>query len=550
MKTTAYIQWLWDTSRGLRSRIALSAVCGVLYVCASLAFVWVSKRLVDIATSRVEGSLWLYISCMAGCIATQLLFSAASSRIDSLNSVRLKNQCRHRLFTRIMESRLTRKELPHTGDMLSRMEEDVRLVTEAVCMATPTVAVTLVQLAAAFGFLLILQPVLAWVLLGIMPVALLLSKVYMVRMRRLTHDIRTTESRVQAHVQEHLQHRTLIRTLEHTSRTLDTLGGMQEGLQVQVTHRTDFTLLSRTTVQAGFAMGYATAFLWGIFGLHSGVVTFGMMTAFLQLVAQIQRPVVELSRYLPSFIYAMTSAGRLAELETLPAEEKGNPQYLGESVGIRLENVSFGYPGGHRTVIKAFTHDFTPGSFTALMGETGVGKSTLVRLMLALLAPDSGRVVVYNDRQMLTASPLTRCNLVYIPQGNTLLSGTIRDNLLLANPDATEADLKAALHTAVADFVFALPDGLDTLCSENGVGLSEGQAQRIAIARGMLRPGTILLLDEPTSSLDSETEQLLLERLVEQTYGKTVILVTHRQAAARYCHRTVELKKDLYRQII
>ena len=197
-----------------------------------------------------------------------------------------------------------------------------------------------------------------------------------------------------------------------------------------------------------------------------------------------------------------------------------------------MESLDFSYPDGEKKVLNGFTHNFLPGSLTVVIGETGTGKSTFLRLILALLSPDSGRIVFYNKRKEVDVSPLTRCNLSYVPQGNTLISGTIRDNLLMGNPNATDEELYVA---------YTLPDGLNTLCGEQGTGLSEGQAQRIAIARGLLRPGRILLLDEPTSALDEKTEKILLERLSEQVRNKTLILITHREMIAQLCSSMVRM---------
>lgn len=530
-------RWLWNASQGYRVPILASILAGTTRIGISLTFVWQCKHLIDIATHQADGNIAIGLASMTGCIVLQLLLSSLVNRLYAHTEISLRNRLRQNLFEHILKSHWSGRETFHSGDMLNRMEEDVRTVTDLLAGSIPSAGITLFQLAGAALFLFCLDRRMAVVILLIMPLALLFSKFYMKRMRHLTREIRATDSRVQSHLQENLQHRTLISTLEYTSMAADTISTLQSGLKRLVMRRNSFSIFSGFMVQAGFALGYLTAFAWGIYGLDTGTVTFGTLTAFLQLVAQVQRPVVELARQIPAFISALTSVERIDELTSLPLEEQGEPLILKGKVGIRLENVTFAYPDGKRKVIEHFTHDFEPGSLTAVLGETGSGKSTMVRLMLALLRPDGGNITLYDERQSLPASPLTRRNFVYVPQGNTLVSGTLRDNLLLGNPEATDAQMWKALHMAAADFVHELPQGLGTPCGEMGTGLSEGQAQRIAIARGLLRPGNIVLLDEPTSSLDSDTEQTLLERLSHTIQGKTLIIITHQMQTARLCDK-------------
>ena len=524
----------------VRWRIMLNSLIGILYVASSLAFVWVCKGLVDLVTSGTSESLTFHIICMASCLLLQVVLTAVEQRVTNYSDIQLKNTLRHSLFKRLMESRWNGKENFHTGDTLNRVMEDVRVVSESVTKSVPSVVVAVVQFAAAFLFLFSLAPGLAWAIPGIMVVALLISRSYISRMRKLTKDIRTVEGNMQAHMQESLQHRLVIHTLERTPYVSDTLAGQQEELRGQVMNKTGYSIFARALIQIGFSAGYAAAFLWGVYGIRSGAATFGMMTAFLQLVGQLQRPIMNLSRQISPLINSLTSAERLSEIEAQPLEETGESCWLGDSVGVRFDGVDYSYPDGGRKIISGFTHDFIPGTTTALLGETGAGKSTLMRLMLGLLSPDRGDVVLYGSASV-PASAATRCNIVYVPQGNTLMSGTIRENLLLGDPDASDGMLADALYLAAADFVADLPDGLDTLCGEKGSGLSEGQAQRICIARSLLRKGGLLLLDEPTSALDTETEELLLTRLTSNLGGRTMIIVTHRTATADLCNSKLKI---------
>ena len=424
---------------------------------------------------------------------------------------------------------------------MNRLLDDVDSIANTISIVVPQSIVTAIQFISALTFLSILDYRLALVVTLILPAFMLFGRLYARRIRGYTKQIRDMDSNVQTHIQEYMQHRTLVASMEYTQHVVEDLELMQNDLREKVMRRTDYTLFSRRMIQAGFMGGYMVAFLWGIFGLREGVITFGMMTAFLQLVGQIQRPVLELSHQLPTFIHITTSVDRLAELTNMPLEQQGEAISLDGKVGVRLQGVTFGYEGNRDEVLHDFSCDFRPGSLTAVLGRTGAGKSTLVRIILGLLIPQKGKVEMYNDSRIEPISPLTRCNVAYVPQGNSLVSGTVRSNLLLGNPSASEEQMLKALHTAVADFVLELPDGLDTVCGEGGTAFSEGQAQRIAIARGLLRERSIVLMDEPTAALDVVTEQLLLERLGEYSRHRTLIIVTHHGATAKLCNAVVSV---------
>ena len=531
---------LMQRLRPIRWKILVIVLAGLVLVAASLAFVWISKRVVDIATGQAEASLGRGVVLMCGIMLVQLGVRVFLRWWEGYVVVQAQNRARQATFDHVMRSSWSGQERFHSGDTVNRIEEDIRVVTDFLCRSLPDCLVTVVQLVAASAFLFALSPSLAWILVFIMPVAVLGSRLFFRRMRALTGEIRTLDSRIQGHIQEKLQHRILIRSLQGIGGVVSRLAGLQGEVQDKTVTRLNYGAVSQGFMGLGFMVGYALAFFWGVFGLRDGTVTYGLMVAFLQLVGQVQRPVAEIARHIPAFIRALSSEERLLELEELPLEEEGSDIALPGAPGIRIEDLGFAYPGQPEPVLSQLDFDFRPGSMTVIEGETGAGKSTLIRLMMSLLKPTSGRIVLYDPE--VESSSRTLCNFMYVPQGNSLMSGTIRQNLLLADPAADEERLREALHLAAADFVFSLPDGLDTVCAEVGSGLSEGQAQRIAIARALLRPGGILVLDEATSALDAETEKTLLERLRTHCRGgKTVVCVTHRPAAAAYADAVLRL---------
>jgi ABC-type multidrug transport system fused ATPase/permease subunit len=533
--------YLWQASRGQRGRILLSCLTGVGGVLLSLAFIYTSKVVIDVATGHRPGHLWNAAALAIVLLLLQLGCSALDSWLSARMQVEAGNALRSRLFDRLIRSRWSELERFHTGDVVNRIEQDTTALVTLLTGSLPEFIVAGVQFAAAFTFFILLDSALPWVVVAILPLCLLGARFYMRRMRRYTRLVRQSDSRIQELIQESLQHHAVLKSMQQEHERLERLQGEQETLRRQVMRRTRFSVSARTAAGAAFAGGYLTAFLWGAAGLAAGTITFGTMTAFLQLVGQIQQPAFNLSRLLPALINALTAVERLHELETLPAEAGGEAPCFAATPDVELSDVSFAYDRGDRPVLSHFTHRFAAGTRTAVLGETGAGKTTLVRLLLALVLPTEGSCTLSLRGQSVPISPQTRANFVYVPQGNTLLSGTIRQNLLLGNARATDSELRAALHTACADFVDRLDEGLDTLLGEQGGGLSEGQAQRIAIARALLRPGHILVLDEATSALDAPTEQQLIERLSTHYADKTMILITHHAALADVCDAVVRL---------
>ena len=511
--------------RPVRGRLLVSILIGLVRIVASLAFVWISKTLVDIATGVLDAPLGTHVVIMVVILLVQILSNVAASWWESVTVVKAQTRVRADFFAHVMGSRWNGREAFHSGDTVNRLEEDIRVVTDLVCSRFPDAVVTLCQLLAASWYLLTLSPGLVWLLLLLMAVAVVGSRLCFKIVRRLTSEIRAADSGIQQHMQENLLNRIVVLTLGATQKVLSVLGYKQDELVSLSIRRQNYGAVGRAFMGLGFLSGYAAAFLWGVYGIRCGTVTFGMMTAFLQLVGQVQRPIFELARHIPAFIHSLTSVERLEELRALPLEEAGEPVVFSGAPEIVVDHITFAYPDAERPVFKDFSRTFAAGSMTAVMGATGEGKTTLIRLLMALLQPSEGSILIDG----VPASPATRASFMYVPQGNTLLSGTIRENLLLADPAADEERMKEALRLAAAEFVLDLPEGLDTVCSEKGAGLSEGQAQRIAIARALLREGGILILDESTSALDGPTEARLLENISAAYKGrKTLIIISHR----------------------
>ena len=537
------VSWLWGAWRGNRLQAILNASIGLLDVAVSLAQVWAVKNAIDVAAGTIDGNIYVAVAIFGILILASFALSISAVWVRNILGIKAQNQMQRQLLDRMLRAEWHGKESRHSGDVLNRLETDVNVVVDFLAETIPNTLSVLALFIGAFWYLFSMDAMLAIVTIAIIPLFILLSKLYVRQMRNLTRTVRNSDSKVQSVLQETIQNRMLIKTLESGDAMVGKLAGTQQELRQNVVRKTTFSVFSNLILNVGFAAGYLVAFLWAAIRLSQHTLTFGGMTAFLQLVNKIQGPARNLTKLVPAFVSVLTAAERLMELEEDPMEEQGDSIPMETPCGIRFDNVSYAYDNEEQLTINNLSFDFKPGSCTALLGETGAGKTTIVRMILALLKPKSGAITIYNNKVEEQLSPLLRCNLVYVPQGNTLMSGTIRDNLLLGKPDATEEEMKKALKKSCAEFVMQLPDGIDTICTEKGGGLSEGQAQRIAIARALLRNRPIMIFDESTSALDPETERQLLANILSKK-DKTIIFVTHRPAVVEYCDHTLKINKQ------
>jgi len=524
-----YVNWLWRNSCGIRWNTVVRIIAGIIQVVLGLLMVWLSKRFIDetIRTGTADDVLrmveLLVLTVVGGVVLRQVGYWLKTSA-----NVRQSNVLRLRIFGSLFHRQLFTGDELHSGDVSSRLAKDIEQVIKVTTDTLPEMVITGIKLCGAFLLMRWFDERLAWALLLLTPMAIVFGKLIARRLRHMTLDIRQDESRILMQVQEGMEHNAVLRSLGSEHWITDRLDTMQQRLRGNVMRRLRFTVVTRLIMGCAFGLGYLMAFVWGGIGLRNGTITFGVMTSFLQLVSMIQGPILQLLNMVPEVIHATASIDRLNELEQTTQESTVVRKGKTSSKGINFNDVSFRYAKGDREILSHFTHEFRPGSKTTIMGETGIGKTTLFRLILGFIEPTNGTIEVGGE-------------LCFVPQGNTLMSGTIRYNLQLAKPDATEDELRQVLHTACADFVFDLPDGLDSELGERGSGLSEGQAQRIAIARGLLHGGDILLLDEISSSLDEPTEYELYHRLFTTYPQKTMLFITHRKTVSELCDDMVNL---------
>ena len=520
----------------------ISAVTAVSYVVLAL----LTKRVLDIATGDAAGNLAAAGAALFAVIALQVTAGACQSLLNAYTNGKLTMSLREYLFTVICKKKYEDISPYHSGDILNRITSDVDTVVSSSVTIIPNSVSIFTKIIAGLGAMVFMNPILALIilLLGITVPAIgrFISKKY----KYMHKECQRTEGRTRSFMQECFENIVVIKTFASEGPFIKRLQRyMDDNFKLKI-KRTGISIAATISLYTFFTIGYYAVLLWGAGGLAKGTLTYGTLMAFLQLISQLRAPLQNVSGILPQYYSAIASAERLTELEGLRDEtsllkSEDADKLKADFKSIEAKNLCFGY--GAKNILENCSFTAEKGDIIAITGESGSGKSTLFKLILGLYSPKSGSLTV-NGKIPTDAS--VRPLFAYVPQGNMVLSGSIRDNISLCNPDVDEESIiNAAKAAEIYDYIAARPDGLDTMLSERGAGLSEGQIQRISIARALITEAPVLLLDEATSALDETTETKVLENIRRMT-GKTVLFITHRNTSLKACDKIMHIENKSF----
>ncbi len=541
----AEAKWMFTYIRRYRAVVCIHIVLGILGTVMSLLSSVAMKQLIDVVTGFETGAIWTAAAYMAGMMVGSVLMQAAASRIAAVINIRVQNGIQAEVYDRMLRTDWESLEQFRSGDLLNRLNGDVSSVASGVTSFLPSFVSGAVQFVGSLVIILCYDPVMALIALVGAPLSVVCSRVLVHRMRDYNKRMKTISSEVMSFHDDSFRNLTSIKAFGVMDGFRDRMLAMQEK------YRAAFLDYNRFSVTASMVMSLvgllisAGCFGWGVYRLWTHAISYGTMTMFLTLTNMLRAAFSTIIGLVPTAISITTSAGRLMAVVELPEEPGARdaaPDFTGDCT-VTLDDVTFAYQDGE-PVLEHIHFSAAPGEIVALTGPSGEGKTTMIRLMLGLIRPREGRAVLTDERgAAYPISAATRSAFSYVPQGNTVFAGTIADNLRMVCPEATDAALIAALKTACAwEFIEKLPDGIYSGTGELGHGLSEGQAQRIAVARALLRRAPILLLDEATSALDEDTERRMLQNIMDSGDVRTCILITHRPNTARICNRRYVLR--------
>lgn len=505
-----------------------------------------SKNIINAATEEHSLDRVIYYAICFFCLITfQMLLSVFSKSITERARCRIEWMLKQYMLRSIMKKDYSKISEYHTGELQNRMFNDVLVIANNFTSLLPSIIYFIVKLLSAFIYLVVLDKMFAIVfsVAGIM--VFLISISFKNVLKKLHKKVQETEGKTRSFIQEALTSLLVVKSFAVEEKIADKTNDLQAINFKHKMRRRFFGVVTTAGLSFAFNMGYAFALGLGAYRLLNGT-SFGVITAILQLVNQIQSPFASLSSAMPTYFEIIASGERLMEIDSLPNEEADNKENINVTETysnldyIDFNNISFRYD---RDIILDNTSlRVNKGDFVAIMGISGIGKSTLLKLLLGVFKVDDGNIdLCLNDSTSIPVDFHTRRLFSYVPQGNFLLSGTIKENLLFINSEATDDEINEAIRISCADqFINELPEGLNTVIGERGIGLSEGQLQRLAIARSLLSKSPVMLLDEATSALDEETELRFLSNLQELN-DKTCIIVSHKKAALEICNKHIQI---------
>ncbi|AQW91206.1 ABC transporter ATP-binding protein [Elizabethkingia anophelis] len=530
------LKWAWLLTKNSRGELLLYFILELAAIAFSLLFVFWSKKAVDFAVSSSTSDLQKALILSVCSVLIALFMRSYSGWLNEKTRMKMMISLQNSLVKSQMLSTWKVGKHWHTGDIQVRINNDCQEIVQMVGFSSISFVLTTIRLLASFGFLWLMDPMLAILIVAISPL-FLFSKIYFKKLRKLNKDLKTAESKFGNVVQENLRFRMSIRALGVQYARWQKVENSQNDIFKLKLGLLNFSTVSQGIMKLTINAGFLLTFGWGVYRLHANEISFGTMTAFLQLVGRIQAPILLMMGFVPLFIRFRTAVDRVQELEQVEVEQEIEQEYITEPQNIEINQLSFRYDD--KLVIKDLSAKFITGQPVAIIGSSGKGKTTLIRLLLALIKPDKGEIFINTSTEHLVLSNKYRINIAYVPQGDKLFSGSIKENLQLGEQEVSNSKLREVLYLACAEFVYDLPDGLDTIVGESGYGLSEGQAQRIAVARALMRECNIWLFDEVTSALDPDTGEKLIQRLLEAGKNKILVFVTHDMKLAGKCEQTI-----------
>lgn len=538
------IKWIASQSKPIIPFLIFSITLSSILSLIGVFNAFVSKSLIDSAIGGQTSTVIKWLIVMAAIMFGRMAINPFTSLLSTHTSIRFNQQMQKRLYKHISYSEWMQQSNHHSISLLTRITSDVGTISSVIMGTIPSIISLTVTLIASFSYLSYLAPSVAMVAVVLGPVLLVISRLFAKHLKKLYKQIQETDVKYRSFIQETLNNMLIVKTFCLEENNLSKVDGIQKEKYNLSMKNTKISILSGLSMGLCSSITYFTIFCWGALNISKGLGTYGSMTAMLQLYSNVQGPFSSLAGTFPSLIGAIAAAERLMEIEEMTLEDVAlkleNKEF--ENPTIEFKDIQFSYKEGN-PIIQSANLTIAPGETIAFVGPSGEGKTTLIRLLLSLIKEDKGSIVLKENGNITELNRGHRELISYVPQGNTLFTGTIEENLKNGKPDATFEEIKEATKLACAwDFINELDDGFDTMIREKENGVSGGQAQRLTIARAFLRKKPILILDEATSSLDSETEINVLNSIKQLDYKPTCIIITHRPSALSICDRVYRLQ--------